>query len=75
MSSQANISDTPFDQKSPGHPEVDVLNCHRQTDRHTYGHGDSMTESAQLANSIKTQRQENMSKTNKSLGPQSRGSS
>ena len=38
MSSQANISDTPFDQKSPRHPEV----THRQTD----GHGDSMTESA-----------------------------
>ena len=46
VSSQANISDTPFDQKSPGHPEVGVLNCHRQTDRQTNGHRDSTTESA-----------------------------
>ena len=45
----ANISDTPFDQKFPRPPEEGVLNCHRQTnkqtDRHTYGHRDSMTES------------------------------
>ena len=31
-SSQANISDTPFDQKSLGLREVGVLNCHRHTD-------------------------------------------
>ena len=31
VSSHANISDTPFDQKSPGHPEVGVLNLHRHT--------------------------------------------
>ena len=33
-----------------------VLNCHRQTDRHTHrqtdGHGDSMTESAELGQFI-----------------------
>ena len=33
VTSEANISDTPFDQKSPGHPEVGVLNCHKP--RHT----------------------------------------
>ena len=42
LSTQANISDTPFGQKSPGHPEVGVLNCHRHTNRHR----NSMTESA-----------------------------
>ena len=51
VSSQANVSDTPFDQKSPGHPEVGVLNCYKhkniQTYRPTDGHGDSMIESAQ----------------------------
>ena len=35
VSSQANIKDTPFDQKSQGHPEVGVFNCHRQTDKQT----------------------------------------
>ena len=48
-SSQANISDTPFSQKSPGHPEVGVLNrhrhLHRPTNRQTDGHCDSMKES------------------------------
>ena len=34
-SSQADISDTSFDQKSPGHREVDALSCHKQTDRQT----------------------------------------
>ena len=53
VSSQANIRDTPFDQKSPGHPEVGVLNCHRQTDRHTDGHGDSMTELTQWADAVR----------------------
>ena len=32
---QPNISDMPFDQKSPRPPEGGVLNCHRQTDRQT----------------------------------------
>ena len=40
MSSQPNISNMPFDQKSPGHREVGVLNCHRPTE----GHRDSMTD-------------------------------
>ena len=44
VSLHANISDTPFDQRSPRPTKEVVLNCHRQTDRH----GDSMTESAQL---------------------------
>ena len=30
-----NISDTPFDQKSPQPPEEGVLKCHRQTDIRT----------------------------------------
>ena len=56
----ANISDTPFDQKSPQTPEEGVLKCHKQTDRHAtdghgheHGHGDSLTEYAQWANSVK----------------------
>ena len=53
VSLQANISDKPFNQKSPGHPEVGVLNCHRQTDRHTDGHCNSMTESAPWADKVK----------------------
>ena len=32
---QANISDMPFYQKSPWHPGVGVLQCHKQTDTHT----------------------------------------
>ena len=35
VSLQANISDTPFDQKSLGHPEVVDLQRHRATDRRT----------------------------------------
>ena len=35
MSSQTNISDTPFNQKFPGHPEVCILRWHRHTDRQT----------------------------------------
>ena len=35
MSLQANISNTPFDQKSPGHPEVGVLNGPKHKDRWT----------------------------------------
>ena len=40
----------PFNQKSPRPPEEGVLNCHKQTHTHTEtdGHGDSMTELAQL---------------------------
>ena len=53
MSLNANISNTVFDQKSPQTPEEGFLNCHRQTDRHTDGHSDSMTESAQWADSEK----------------------
>ena len=58
LTSQANISDTPIDQKSPGPQELGFLNFHRQTDRQTDiqtdGHHDSMTESAQWADSVKT---------------------
>ena len=49
MSLQASIRNKPFDQKSPGHPEVVVLNCHRPTD----GHCNFMTEKAQWADSVK----------------------
>ena len=50
MSLQANISDTPFNQKSPRPPEEGVLDFHTQTS----GHRDSMTESAQWADSVKS---------------------
>ena len=53
VSLQANISNKPFDQKTPGHPEVGVLNCQRPRDRQTDAHRNSMTESAQWANSVK----------------------
>ena len=43
-----------FDQRSPQHPEVGVLQWHGQTDRHTDGHVDSMTDPAQRAESVKT---------------------
>ena len=49
VSLQANIRDTFFDQKSPRHPEVGVLQRHRYTDRH----GDSMTDPAQRAEAVK----------------------
>ena len=49
MSLHANNRNMPFDQKSPGHREVGVLNCHKSTDRHC----DSMTESSQWSNSVK----------------------
>ena len=48
--SQANISDTPFDHRSQRHPEVGVSRRHGQTDKR----GNSMTESAQRADSVKT---------------------
>ena len=35
VSLQPKISNTPFDQNSPGHREVGVLNCHTQTDKRT----------------------------------------
>ena len=53
LSSQPNTSDTPFDQSSPVHQEVGVLDCHRQTHRQTDGHGDSITDPAQRAESVK----------------------
>ena len=43
----------PFNQKSQRPLEEGVLNCHEQTHRQTDGHGDSMTESAQWADSVK----------------------
>ena len=53
VSSQANIRNTFFAQSSPRHREVGVWRWHGQTDRQTHGHRDSMTESAQWANSLK----------------------
>ena len=50
VSSKANIRDIPFNQKSPGHPEEGVLNCHRPKDGHRY----SLTESAHWADSVKS---------------------
>ena len=50
---QAIISDTPCDQRSPQPPEVAVLRWRKQTDRQTDGHGNSMTESAKRADSVK----------------------
>ena len=47
VSSQANTRNMFFKQKSPRHPKVGVSRWHRQTDKHTHGHGDSMTNSAQ----------------------------
>ena len=52
MSSHANISDTPLDQRSPRPPKEGVLNSHGHTDRQTDGHGDSMTELAQWGDSV-----------------------
>ena len=49
MSSQANIRNTFFDQRSPRHQEVGVLRRHIHTD----GHCDSMTDPAQRAKSEK----------------------
>ena len=49
VSSQANIWNMFFDQKSPPHPEVGFSRWHTQTD----GHGDCMTELAQRADAIK----------------------
>ena len=53
VSSQANIWNTFFDQRSQ---QVGLLPWRKQTDQQTDGHGDSMTESAQRANSVKWQR-------------------
>ena len=47
MSSQTNIRNAIFDQRSTQPPEVGVSRWHRQTDKHTHGHGDSMTNLAQ----------------------------
>ena len=62
MSLQANISNTPFDQKFQGHREVGDFNCHRQkgeqTNKKTDGHCNSMTESAQWGNSVREKKKE-----------------
>ena len=50
LSSQANIRNTFCDQRSPQPLEVGVLQCRRQTG----GHGDSMTDLALRAKSVKT---------------------
>ena len=49
VSLRTNISDTPFDQKSPQPLEDGVLSCHEQTHRHTKTdeYDNSMTELAQ----------------------------
>ena len=47
---QASIIATPFNQKSPGHTEVDVLQFHKHTDRHSHGPHNSMTDSVKLSN-------------------------
>ena len=65
MSSHANIGDTPFHQNSPQTLEEGVLWRHTQIYKQTSGHHDSMTESAKLADSLKTQL--------KSLNPDSGG--
>ena len=44
VSLQPNISDTPFDQRSPRPPEEGISRRHRQTDRQT--DRDYMTESS-----------------------------
>ena len=67
MSSQAKIIDTPFEQKFFQPPEVGVLRWHGHTDRQTDGHPDSMTESAQWANSVKTPTQIDTTETSFSL--------
>ena len=56
MSSQANIRNIFFDQKSPRHPEVGVSLWPRPTD----GHGDSMTELAQRTDSVGGKTQNNV---------------
>ena len=43
-----------IDQKSPRHLEVGVSQWCRQTDKQTDGQGDSMTELAHRADSVKT---------------------
>ena len=53
VSLQASIRNTFLDQKSPQHPEVGVLKCCTQTNRQTDLYGDSMTDLAQGAYSVK----------------------
>ena len=53
MSSQANIRNKFFVQRSPPPPEVGVSRRHRHTDTQTDRHGDSMTDPAQRAESVK----------------------
>ena len=50
LSSQAKISDTPFNQSSLQHGKVVICNV---TDTHTGGHGDCMTELAYWADSVR----------------------
>ena len=47
VSSQTNIRNAIFDQRSARPPEVGVSRWHRQTYRQTHGHGDLLTNSAQ----------------------------
>ena len=47
------IWNTFFDQRSPRPPEAGLSRCHKQTNRQTDGHCDSMTEWAQWADSVK----------------------
>ena len=47
VSSQTNIRNAIFDQRSTRPPEVGVSRWHRHTDIHTDGHGDLLTNSAQ----------------------------
>ena len=53
VASQSNIRNTFFYQKSSRLSEVGVSRWRRQTIRQTDRHGDSMTESAERANSVK----------------------
>ena len=50
FSLQANIRNTFFAQRSSRPSEVGVLQRHRQTQRQTDGHSDSMTDPAQIIN-------------------------
>ena len=53
VSFQAKIRDTPFEQKLFAPPEVGILQWHTHTNTHTDGHGDSLTKSARLVDSVK----------------------
>ena len=53
--SQANISNTFFNQKSPRHPQVVVLRWHGQTHRQTDRNGNSITYPSQRPESVKSE--------------------